>query len=298
LVPPDAIIADAAREQKSLELRKFCSEIGTTLRVLEEGTPWANKAELYIGLIKEAVRKDMKASDCPIVFWDYCVERRARINNLTAKDNFKLHGSNAYTLLTGAEGDISNMCQYGWYDWCYYREQKAKFPFNREVLGRVLGPAKGEGNEMAQWILKENENVVPRRTVRPLQVDEVHSPTEIKKREIFDDLIERIWGTSINPPKVEDENENDCVPCRYFSFRVCYDNPRMGAMINLFRTAVAKFTRLRVTTHLEVSSIIWSKSLVYSSSSLLAQGRAVINERHTDLFLVFSKALIWNTNIT
>jgi hypothetical protein len=28
---PDAIIADAAREQKSLELRKFCSEIGTTL---------------------------------------------------------------------------------------------------------------------------------------------------------------------------------------------------------------------------------------------------------------------------
>jgi hypothetical protein len=48
---PDAIIADAAREQKSLELRKFCSEIRTTLQVLEEGTPWANKAELYIGLI-------------------------------------------------------------------------------------------------------------------------------------------------------------------------------------------------------------------------------------------------------
>jgi hypothetical protein len=180
--------------------------------VLEEGTPWATKAELYIGIIKEAVQKDMKASDCPIVFWDYCVKRRARINNLTAKDNFKLHGSNAYTLLTGAEGDISNMCQYGWYDWCYYREQKAKFPFNREVLGRVLGPANGEGNEMAQWIIKPNGNVVPCRTVRPLQVDEVHSPTEIKEREIFDELIERRWGTSINWPKVKDENENENDP--------------------------------------------------------------------------------------
>jgi hypothetical protein len=89
---PDAIISDAARERKSENLRKCLGEIGTTLRVLEEGTPWANKAELYIGSIKEAVRKDMKRSNCPLAFWDYCVERRARINNMTAKDNFKLHG--------------------------------------------------------------------------------------------------------------------------------------------------------------------------------------------------------------
>jgi hypothetical protein len=69
---PDAIILDAAGEQSSQSLRKFCSEMGTTLRYLEEGTPWANKAELYIGLIKEAVRKDMKESNCPLAFWDYC----------------------------------------------------------------------------------------------------------------------------------------------------------------------------------------------------------------------------------
>ena len=46
-------------EQMSSEVKKFCNDIGTTLRALEEGTPWSNKAELYIGLIKEAVRKDM-----------------------------------------------------------------------------------------------------------------------------------------------------------------------------------------------------------------------------------------------
>jgi hypothetical protein len=40
--------------------------------------------------------------------------------------------------------------------------------FFMEVLGRVLGPAKGKGNEMAQWLLKANGNVVPRRTLRPL----------------------------------------------------------------------------------------------------------------------------------
>ena len=71
---PDAIICDMCHEQASRSLRKFCGEIGTMLHVLEEGTPWANNAKLYIGLIKEAFRKDMKDSNCPLAFWDYCVE--------------------------------------------------------------------------------------------------------------------------------------------------------------------------------------------------------------------------------
>jgi hypothetical protein len=210
---PGAIICNMAGEQTSHALKNFCQEIGTTLHVLEEGTPLANKAtKLYIGLIKEAVRKDMKDSNCPLAFWDYCVERRARINNLTVKDLFTLHGTNAHTALFGKDGDISNLCQYKWYDWCCFREQKQSIPHAREVLGRVLGPSKGAGNEMAQWILKANGKVTPRRSSRPLKVDEIHSPAEIKKRAVFDRLIERRWGTSINPPKqtdAEDLDENE-----------------------------------------------------------------------------------------
>jgi hypothetical protein len=77
---PNALICNAAGEQKSNELRKFCSEIGMTLQWIDEGTPRANWAELYIGIIKEATRKDMKESSCPLLLWDYCVERRVRIN--------------------------------------------------------------------------------------------------------------------------------------------------------------------------------------------------------------------------
>ena len=57
---PTSIIADMSGEQMSHDVRKFCNDIGTTLCALEEGTPWSNKAELYIGLLKEAVRKDMR----------------------------------------------------------------------------------------------------------------------------------------------------------------------------------------------------------------------------------------------
>ena len=158
---PDALIADMSGEQMSNEVRRFCNNIGTTLRALEEGTPWSNRAELYIGLMKEAVRKDMRESASPLAFWDYCVERRARIHNLTAKSNFKLHGTTPHTVTTGEEGDISNLCQYAWYEWCYFCEHTSAFPTNREVLGRVLGPARGEGNVMCQWVLKANGRVVP-----------------------------------------------------------------------------------------------------------------------------------------
>jgi hypothetical protein len=148
-------------------------------------------------------------TDCPLAFWDYCVERQAHVNNLTAKDLFTLHGTNAHRALTGEDGDTSSLIQCKWYDWCYFCEQKLAFPFNQEVLGRVLGPAKGEGNEMAQWMLKANGRVAPRRSLRPLKVDEIHSVTEIKKREIFDGLMKRRCGTSINPPKYADSKDTD-----------------------------------------------------------------------------------------
>ena len=213
-----SIIADMSGEQMSHDIQKFCNDIGTTLQALEEGTPWSNKAKLYIGLLKEAVRKDMRESNSPMTLWDYCVERRARINNLTAKDNFKLHGTMPHTATLAEEGDISSLCQFSWYEWCYYREQTDAFPHNREVLGRVLGPTRGEDNEMAQWVLKANGKVVPRQSLQPLTIAKKHSMVENKKRDVFDALIERRMGTSINPPPIPEDrdptmedptNEND-----------------------------------------------------------------------------------------
>ena len=72
------------------------------------------------------------------------------------------------------------------------------------MLGRVLGPARGEGNELAQWVLKSNGNVVPCQTVQPLQLAELHSDTEKRKLAIFDALIERRWGPPMSTPNKDD----------------------------------------------------------------------------------------------
>ena len=45
--------------------------------------------------------------------------------------------------MLGELGGISNLCTYKWYEWCYFRENKDGFTFNREIIGHILGPAKG-----------------------------------------------------------------------------------------------------------------------------------------------------------
>ena len=129
-----------------------------------------------------------------------------RINTLTAKNAFRFHGSTPHTLTTGDEGDISNLCQYVWYEWCYFQDQTGAFQNNKAVLDRVVGPARGAGNEMAQCILKANGRVVPRRSLRPLKVDELHSPVESKKREVFDELIKRRWGSPMTSSNTQQPN--------------------------------------------------------------------------------------------
>ena len=209
---PLALILDPSGEQSSNKVKQFCHEIGTTLRHLEESTQWANLAELYIGLTKESIRKDMQESDSPIVLWDYCAERRARINNLTARNLFQLEGQNPHLATFGEEGDISNICDFKWFEWCYFRQQKAGFPLPSRELGRVLGPSKNAGNEMAQWVLQANGQIVPRRSLRNLKTEETNNNvTEERKREVFMNCIRAKLGDSMSLPSepLNDEVDDD-----------------------------------------------------------------------------------------
>ena len=62
---------------------------------------------------------------------------------------------------------------------------------------------------MAQWILKANGRVIPRRTAVPLNIAQLNSETENKKQTIFDQLISKRWGISISSPVISDHAEHD-----------------------------------------------------------------------------------------
>ena len=215
---PVELIVDGHKAQTSSEVKTFCHQVGTTLRILETGTPWANRAELYIGLLKEAVRRDMRNSNSPMSLWCYCIERRAKIHNAVPRPLFQAQGQTPYTCTFGVQNDISNLCNFAWYEWVYYRDQ-GSFPQNKEKLGRVLGPTTNEGNQMAQAVLAATGRVVPRRTLRKLTKAELFSETEKRKRKIFDDIILKKLGDSVCKPEkpiadafVPYENEVDPAP--------------------------------------------------------------------------------------
>ena len=196
---PSTLVMDGHKAQKNSKTKRFCHQIGTIMRVLEVGTPWANRAELYIGLLKESVRQDMRACDAPMVLWDYCLERRAHIHNALPRPLFQNKGATPHEATFGEQGDISNICNFGWYQWVYYRNP-ATFPEGKECLGRVLGPAKNEGSEMAQYVLTSKGTVVPRRTLRPLQPSELNTEVERRKRTSFDEIIRSRLGDAMSTP--------------------------------------------------------------------------------------------------
>ena len=82
--------------------------------------------------------------------------------------------------------DLPNLCNFGWYDWCYYREESNdSFP-RQKTFGRIVGPSKNEGNEMAQIFLNIHGDIVPQRGVCQLTSLEKESNTEIVKSNEFD----------------------------------------------------------------------------------------------------------------
>ena len=122
---------------------------------------------------------------------------------MTAKNIFQLQGQNDHTATYGEQGDISNICQFRWYEWVYVRYGSEPFPLMTEVLGHCLETAKHEGNEMAQWILKINGQVVPRKSLRKLRPNELANESEIAKRAAFDASIKIKHGDSFTVPDKE-----------------------------------------------------------------------------------------------
>ena len=220
---PSTIVCDPHKTQTSNEVRKFLYEVGTTLRVLERGTQWANLAERFIGLLKSGVRADLRDSNAPMVLWDYCLERRVHIMNLTARSTHKLGGLNPYTATRHEPADISNIATFGWFEWVYCLEDHNsslhKFPHALQVLGRCLGPSKNHGNEMSQWVLKQSGKIIPLRSLRRLTPHElsVTNEDERNKRHLFMNRIRSKFGDSVNlPPEgvvelptIEEETEED-----------------------------------------------------------------------------------------
>ena len=86
---PMKLIADEVRLQVAGKARILRDQAKCTVVELEKNTPSANQAEQYIQTLKNGSKSDMVVrADSSLVFSDYCIERRALIENLSTKENY------------------------------------------------------------------------------------------------------------------------------------------------------------------------------------------------------------------
>ena len=94
------------------------------------------------------------------------------------------------TIMTGNTDDISQNCQFGWYDWVMYYDN-ATFPDDQALLGCYLGPALDVGLMLTTKILKPNRQYVCRLTLQYLSDDKRNSQVHKTMRINFDQAIDQ-----------------------------------------------------------------------------------------------------------
>ena len=142
--------------------------------------------------MKTGVGKYMRETNSPMRLWCYACERRAANVTPTENNIFLLQVMNPYMATLVDMGDISNLCQFVWYEWVYFFQKTAVFPFHKEELGRCIGTTNNDGNEMCKCILHQNWQVFPRQTKIKFRSEELNvtNDTESNKRADFDAEIQ------------------------------------------------------------------------------------------------------------
>ena len=169
---------DGHMAQKNKNTKKCSHPVGRTLRILEVGTLWANRAELYINFSKESVRRDLHMTDAPMILWNYCMERQDWIHNAISRPIFQNQGMILHEATFGKQGNISNICNFGWYKWVYYITPNS-FPATKECLVQVLGPIKNKESDISQAVITSKAKIVPRQSIHPLHTSGLNSEMDL-----------------------------------------------------------------------------------------------------------------------
>ena len=101
----------------------------------------------------------------------------ALIRSHTAHTAYELQGEVPETIMTDQTADISNICEYDWYEWVMFLDNVTSYPEDRRTLGRYLGPAIGVGSSLCYNILKADGNISCRTNFRALTWKELVDPT-------------------------------------------------------------------------------------------------------------------------
>lgn len=178
---PEAIHCDNAKNMTtSRKWRKTLrDEGGIRTTTIEPHSPAQNSAEREIGYLQSQALRALHKAGASLRFWDDAFEWFADVRSMTARpDDFRLEGRVPRELIEANTVDISEMCQFEWYEvaWAW---KSGNNPDKGEHLVRVVGIAHHVGQAMCFRVIPEqssspnaNFQYLSRSTVRSVTPEE------------------------------------------------------------------------------------------------------------------------------
>ena len=161
---------------------------------MESYSPWQNAAKGAIRELKKGTARKILRTGSPNMLWDDCMVLESEIQSSTVNNIFELYGEVLKTKLRGETANITHICEFGWYDWVYYKENAFTYPDDKWLLGWWLGPSMDVGPALCAKILKSNGQCIHRSSYRHLTEDEINSPGEKETHQLFDTMVEQRFG--------------------------------------------------------------------------------------------------------
>ena len=135
----------------------------------------------------------MLKRNVPKKLWDHCLDLESRIRSATTLTRFDLDHQTPEAKMHGLSSDISDICEFEFYEWVMFNDSQATFPETKFQVGKWIGLAIDIGSALTYKILKSNGRVVPRSTIRHLTHDDLKNPDHIAMTKAFgDNIIQKI----------------------------------------------------------------------------------------------------------
>ena len=122
------------------EFERKCKEADCHLVNTEPFPPWSQLEEGCIRELKRLSSQQLINMFDPKRLWDHSIELAALICSQTAHSNYELEGKVSDTRMTGKTADISNICDYEWYEWEMFCDGPTSYPESPMTLGRYISP--------------------------------------------------------------------------------------------------------------------------------------------------------------
>ena len=171
---------------KSDRAKEFCERNSEFLRVAKkkqidltyaehERKNQIHDLDLEIREIRKRTHNKMRSKNVPKRLWDFCYKHSAKIRQFIPRD--KLRGRTAMESVTGKTPDISEYCDFDFYDLVWYHPGvHPSISEDNRSLGRWLGVSHRVGSDMCYWILTKSGEVIAETTVQHATAEDENDP--------------------------------------------------------------------------------------------------------------------------